>query len=74
MNCSSEPSTTASCLAGARMRPGRPGQRNKIKGIFEAVAKQPLAGSVEVDIPRKSARGKKGKRGPGPSAPSAGRS
>lgn len=32
------------------------------EGIFEAVARQPPGGTVEVDIPRKSARGKKGKQ------------
>jgi len=32
------------------------------EGIFEAVARQPLGGTVEVDIPRKSARGKKGRQ------------
>lgn len=32
------------------------------EGIFEAVARQPVGDIVEVDIPRKSARGKKGKQ------------
>jgi hypothetical protein len=47
---------------GRQDEAGQAGPAQQDQGIFEAVAKQPLAGSVEVDIPRKSARGKKAKR------------
>lgn len=50
-------------LRGAKTRSSQEGKDEKLQeGIFEAVARQPLGGTVEVDIPRKSARGKKGRQ------------
>jgi len=48
---------------GAKARNSEEGQDQELQeGIFEAVARQPLGGTVEVDIPRKSARSKKGRQ------------
>jgi len=49
-------------LRGAKARGSEQGKDEELReGIFEAVARQPLGGTLEVDIPRKSARAKKGK-------------